>query len=167
MFLVDSQARGSEDGARRSRGGACKMIIYIYIYIYIYSRTCRAWKGFAETERRRSTGRQPGTKSASRPAVKPVINRLSNGRCVPPFPDMPCMRRVYRDLHRISLVRASGYLHRISLVRASGESFNRLVFDACGSNCSVGVPARPRPAAPPCAPTRPAHGISGFWNPQL
>ena len=28
-------------------------------------------------------------------------------------------------------------------------------------------PARPRPAAPPGAPTRPAHGVSGFWIRQV
>ena len=33
------------------------------------SRTCLAWKGFTETKRCRSIGQQPGTKSASRPAV--------------------------------------------------------------------------------------------------
>ena len=27
--------------------------------------------------------------------------------------------------------------------------------------------ARPRPAAPPCAPTRPARGMSGFWTRQV
>ena len=58
-------------------------------------------------------------------------------------------------------------LHRISLVRASGGTFRRRVFDVLGSNCSVGVPARPRPAAPPCAPTRPARGMSGFWTRQV
>ena len=41
-------------------------------------------KGFIETKRRRSTGRQPGTKSASRPGYKPVINRGSTGYRVPP-----------------------------------------------------------------------------------
>ena len=35
-------------------------------------------------KKRRSTCRQPWTKSASRPAVKPRVNRLSTGRCVPP-----------------------------------------------------------------------------------
>ena len=28
-------------------------------------------------------------------------------------------------------------------------------------------PARPRPATPPCAPTRPARGMSGFWTQQV
>ena len=31
------------------------------------------------------------------------------------------------------------------------------------ANC----PARPRPATPPCAPTRPARGMSGFWARQV
>ena len=37
------------------------------------------------------------------------------------------------------------------------------------ANCSVGVLScpRPRPAAPPCAPTRPARGMSGFWIRQV
>ena len=32
-----------------------------------------------------------------RAAVVPLMNRLSTARCVPPFPDMPCMKKVYRD----------------------------------------------------------------------
>ena len=39
---------------------------------------------FTRTKRLGSTGRQPGTKSASRPADKPVINRGSNADFVPP-----------------------------------------------------------------------------------
>ena len=50
----------------------------------LHSRTCLAWKGFTKTKKRRPTGRQPGTKSTSRPAVRRVINRSSTGRCVPP-----------------------------------------------------------------------------------
>jgi hypothetical protein len=38
----------------------------------------------AETSRRRSIGQLPGTKSASRPADKPVINRWPTGRCASP-----------------------------------------------------------------------------------
>ena len=68
-------------------------------------------------------------------------------------------------------------LHRISLVCASGETFRRRVFDAFGE-CEEGLfprrtvlwangPARLRPATPPCAPTRPACGMSGFWTRQV
>ena len=32
-----------------------------------------------------------------RAAVVPLINRSSTARSVPPFPDMPCMKKVYRD----------------------------------------------------------------------
>ena len=41
-------------------------------------------KGFTETKRRRYTGQQPGTKSASRPADKPVVNRGSTAGFFPP-----------------------------------------------------------------------------------
>ena len=64
-------------------------------------------RGFTETKRRRSTSGHLGTKSASRPADKPLTNRLSTGHFVPAFG-----------------------LHRISLVRASGETFRRCVHDA-------------------------------------
>ena len=64
-------------------------------------------KKITKTKRRRSTGQQPGNKSASRLALKPDINRLSTADFDPAFG-----------------------LHRISLVRASGETFRRRVFDA-------------------------------------
>ena len=48
------------------------------------SRTCLACRGFTETNRRRHIGQQPGTKSASRPASKPRMNRLSTAGFVPP-----------------------------------------------------------------------------------
>ena len=41
-------------------------------------------KRVTETKRRRSTVRQPGTKSASRPGDKPLINRWSTADFVPP-----------------------------------------------------------------------------------
>ena len=69
---------------------------------YLGSRTGLAWKGFTETNGRRYTGQQPGTKSAFRPADKPAINRGWTG----------CQPRVNRwfcfpaGLHRNSLVRA-------------------------------------------------------------
>ena len=87
-----------------------------------------------ETNKRRSTGHQPGTKSVRGPANKTRINRGSTGYRVPPFG-----------------------LHRISFVRASGESFNTVVFDCLegkGVGCFLGEPTRrrpvlPRPALPP------------------
>ena len=85
-------------------------------------------KRFTETKRRRSTGQQPGTKSASRPAVKPRFNRG---------------------------FRSSIALHRISLVGASWE-MRRCVFDAFGGTrevCFLGEefcwhPVLPDPAPP-------------------
>ena len=44
------------------------------------SRTCLAWNGFTRTKRRRSTGQQPGTRSASRPGDEPRINRTWTAR---------------------------------------------------------------------------------------
>ena len=103
-----------------------------------FSRTCLARKGFTKTKRRRSTGQQPGTKSARGLADKPRINRSSTADFVPAFG-----------------------LHRISLVRASGETFRRRVFDALegtGVPCFLGEQfcwhaVLHNPAPPPrCAP---------------
>ena len=88
--------------------------------------------GFTET-RRRSTGQQPGRKSASRPGDKPRINRGSTADFVPAFG-----------------------LHRISLVRAPEEAFGRRVFDALEGTrvpCPLGDqfcwhPVLPDPAPP-------------------
>ena len=101
-----------------------------------------------------STGQQPETKSASRSGDKPRINRLSTGDFVSAFG-----------------------LHRISLVRASGETFRRRFVSALEGMmdpCLLGeqfcwhlVLPDSRPAAPPCAPTRPARGMSGFWTRQV
>ena len=83
-------------------------------------------KEFTETKKRRSTGQQPGTKSASHFAEKPRINRLSTG----------------------DIVLALG-LNRISLVRASGKTFKRLAFDALKGTrdaCFLGEMFSRRPA---------------------
>ena len=106
-----------------------------------------------ETNRRRYTGQQPGTKSASRPGDKPVVHRRFCSSI---------------GLHRISLVRASIGSPRMS-------SFHRLgvrdfVF-SCANNPVVGVlccPSPPGSAVPPgAAPYRPARGMSGFWTRQV
>ena len=69
------------------------------------------------------------------------------------------------------------FLHMISLVRASGKTLKRHFFDSLEGAvdiCFFGrivllAPnfARPRLAAPPGAPTRPARGMSGFWIRQV
>ena len=59
------------------------------------------------TNRRRSTGQQPGTKSGRRPVDKPLISGGSTGYRVPPHG-----------------------LQRILVVRASEESFRTVFFDA-------------------------------------
>ena len=68
-------------------------------------------------------------------------------------------------------------LHRISLVRASGETLKRHFFDALEGTvnlCSLGEefcwhPILPDPARPlrRGAPTRYARGMSGFWIRQV
>ena len=83
-----------------------------------------------QTNRCRSTGQQPRTKSGFRPADKPLVNRTF------------C---------------SSIGLHRISLVRASKETFRTGVFDALGGTrdgCLLGEPIRRRPVLP--GPARPA-----------
>ena len=87
-------------------------------------------KGFTKTQRRRSTGLQPGTKSAFRPADKPLINRLSTGRCVPPS--------VY-----------IGFRLFVLLEKRSGD-VSSMHWRLRGTlvswaNCSVGVPSCPAP----------------------
>ena len=68
-------------------------------------------------------------------------------------------------------------LDRISLVGASEEALRRRFFRFFG-RCEGGLsprrtsllapsPARLRPATPPCAPTRSARGMSGFWIRQV
>ena len=110
-------------------------------------------KKFTGIKRRRSTSRHLGTKSASRPGDKLVTNRLSTGDFVPAFG-----------------------LHRVSLVRASGGTFRRCVHDALEGTRDAYLLGRllfRRPVLtdaappPPCAPTRPARGMFGFWTRQV
>ena len=116
---------------------------------------------YRNKKKHRSTGRQPGRKSASRLGDKPRINRGWTGY-------WPRVNRGFCS---------SIGLHRISLDFAYGKTFRRRVFDALegsGDPCLLGkqfcwypVLPDPRPATPPCAPTRPARGMSGFWTRQV
>ena len=80
---------------------------------------------FTETKRRRSTGWQQGTKSASRPAATPVMNcgwisrqpRVNRESTA----GQPRVNRWFCS---------SAGLHRILLVRTSGETLKQRFFDA-------------------------------------
>ena len=118
-----------------------------------YSRTRLAWKGFTETKRRRSTGRQPGTKSASCPAYKSRINHLSTAILFPHLVYVGfCLFLLQESRSEDLSSMLWGYEGRLSP--------ERIVL-------SASRPARLRPAAPPCAPTRLARGMSGFWVRQV
>ena len=103
-------------------------------------------KRFTETSRRRYTGMQPGTKSASRPADKPRINRWSTASFVPPS--------VYIGFSLFVLPKSRP--QRSSLIR---QSVRGTVLS--WANRSVGVPFCPALPSPPLrrarspAPTRP------------
>ena len=115
------------------------------------SRTCLASKAFTQIKWRWSIAQQPGTKSAFRPTDKPLINRLSNRRCVPPSVYMGCSC-FWENVQETCFRRLEGYKGRWSPRRTVLSAFR---------------PAQPRPAAQPCAPTRPARGMSGFWIRQV
>ena len=113
-------------------------------------------KRFTETNRRRYSGQQPGTKSARGPADKPRMNRLSTAGFVPPS--------VYIGFPLFVLAkRRSGQLSTIPW-RARGT----VGFLATRPVGILFCPALLRPAAPPCAaPTRTARGMFGFWTRQV
>ena len=91
-------------------------------------------------KRRRSIGQQPGTKSASRPAIKPLIKRGSTAHFVSPFVYIGF--RLFVFLGR----RSSDVFLMIWLVRG---------ILVCWANSSVGIqfcstpPVLPEPAVRP------------------
>ena len=103
-----------------------------------------AWhKKIYKEKKRQSIGQQPGIKSASRPAIEPVSNRSSTGRCVPPS--------VYNNFRLFVLLEIRS---RVSF-RCIGGVRESLVSRA---NCSVGVRFcldSPRRPAVRSNPTRP------------
>ena len=109
-------------------------------------------KGLQRQKSVESTGQQPGTKSASRPADKPVTHRLSTGGFVPAFG-----------------------LHRVSLVRASGRTFRRRVLDSlegARNACLLGElfcrrQSCPTPPRRPAVRSDPTRGMLGFWIRQV
>ena len=107
------------------------------------SRTCLAWRGFTETNRRRSIGQQSGSKSGFRPADKPRVNRT--------FCSSICV-------HMISFVHASGETFgTVSFLRRPGVQEVRLFPGRTGPSASCSAPPAPprRPAVHRPAPTRP------------
>ena len=113
-------------------------------------------KRVTETKKRRHIVQQPGTKSVRGPADKPLINRLSTARCVPPS--------VYRRIRLFVLPKTHPGGHSSIVWRVRGTVFS-------WANSPVGVlccPSPPGPTVPPCAaPYRPARGMSGFWTRQV
>ena len=107
-----------------------------------------------ETKRCRYTGQQPGTKSASRPTDKPLVNRGSTAGFVP---------SVYSGF---SLLLAKGRSGQLSMTPWEPKGTVGL-----WATRPVGIQfcqALLRPAATPCAaPTRTARGMCGFWTQQI
>ena len=116
------------------------------MFVSLNSRTCPAWKGFTKTNRRRHTGQQPGTKSASRPDDKPRINRWSTAGFVSPsvYIGFPLFVLPESRPQRLSLIRQS--------VRGTVLSWaNRSV----GVSFCPALPSLPLRRARSPVPTRP------------
>ena len=118
-------------------------------------------KGSQKTKKLRSTVQQPGTKTASRPGDKPQMNcRCSTGQLQ--------VNSGFLFFHRFTWDFAcSCFLGDVQTgcLRCfggyeGGLSPRRTVLLASS-------PARPSLANPPCAPTRFASGMSGFWTRQV
>ena len=111
-------------------------------------------KGFTKTNKRRSIGQQPGTKSGRRPADKPRINRGSTARCVPPSVYIGFRLFVLPRIVQDICLRCPGNL---------GGQRSGCLLGRPTHRHPISCPAPLRPAAPPCAaPPRPARGMSGF-----
>ena len=129
---------------------------------------------------RQTSGGPQVSSQGQRAAVVPLINRSSNDYCVPRFPDMPCMKRVWESkasVHCLNRLSTAGqplvvFPHRFN----SGfvcSCFRGVVQDSCircpgspgrqrgwllpGRTAPwASSPARSRPAPPPRrAPPRP------------
>ena len=122
------------------------------------SRTCLAWKGLKHTSRCPYTRQQPSTKKPQGFADQLLVNRGSTAG-----------QQLLKSLFRSSIG-----LNRISFVRPSEER-SRTLFSICwkARGRVVSWPDQPDgfssyPAPPPlAAPTRPAHGVPGFWIRQV
>ena len=155
-----------------------------------------------QDKKRRSTRQQPGKKEVSRPADKPVMNRLSIAGFVPPSVPGHALREkgLQRQIGDGPLVssqeqrapffpRLNRFINRSSMadfvipsvyigfryssfwgndetcLRCFGKYWGRLF---PGRTVLLAYsPARPRPATPPCALSRRASGMSGFWLQQV
>ena len=148
----------------------------IFTDILGMKRVCR-------DKRLRSTVQQLGTKRAFRPAVKPVVNRGSTAGFVPPPVYIGIPLFVLAQGHPvISLWLGRRRCQAVVEFVESNDSFacscfwryahatflpvlvryTALMFPS--RTCLLALnSARPHPAVPPGAPTRPDRGMSGFW----
>ena len=119
-----------------------------------------------DTKRRRSTGRLPGRKNASRPADTSLMNQWLTADFVPPS--------VYIGFFLPSVYNRPPSVTSCScFLKVIEAMFPRCLGGYGGLLCPGRIVllapnlARPRTAAPPGAPSRPARGMSGFWIGQV
>ena len=132
------------------------------------SRTCPACTGLTRTERRPSTGQQPGTKSGRRPKDEPPVSRSSTG-CQPVIGFLDLVKMGFHMFVHPNKTPGRSFFCFWARKRYVGRSLGAPLRPASvpprtasPSPASPGL-VPPRPAVPRPVPPRSARGISAFW----